>query len=51
MFASYDWFLSYLDELGKVTPEDVQRVARSYLRRQSRTMGVYLPVMDEELPS
>lgn len=43
MFASYDWFLNYLDKLGAVTPEDVQRVARTYLRPKNRILGVYVP--------
>ena len=51
MFANYDWFLTYLDALEKVTPEDVQQAAQSYLRLQNRTMGVYMPTQDEELLS
>jgi zinc protease len=51
MFANYDWFLSYLDALEKVASEDVQRAAQTYLRKQSRTVGVYMPTLDEELPS
>jgi zinc protease len=43
MFANYDWFLKYLDNLAAVTPEDVQRVAQKYLRPQARVIGVYLP--------
>ncbi len=43
MFARYDWFLTYLDKLAEVTPRDVQRVAREYLRPQSRIVGTYLP--------
>ncbi len=43
MFASYDWFLSYLDKLARVTPKDVQRVARQYLRPRSRVVGTYIP--------
>ena len=43
MFADYDWFETYLDKLAKVTPKDVQRVARKYLRRQSRVVGIYVP--------
>jgi zinc protease len=43
MFSSYDWFLNYLDNLSSVTPQDVQRVAREYLRPQNRVTGVYLP--------
>jgi zinc protease len=49
MFASYDWFLNYLENLAKVTPEDVQRVARAYLRTQNRILGIYLPSGDGEV--
>jgi zinc protease len=51
MFADYDWFLNYLDALEKVSPEDVQQAAQRYLRLQNRTMGVYMPTLDQELPS
>ena len=43
MFASYDWFEGYLDHLAAVTPEDVLRVAQTYLRPQNRVIGVYQP--------
>lgn len=43
MFASYAWFQTYLDKLAAVTPEDVQRVARTYLRRNARVVGTYRP--------
>jgi zinc protease len=43
MFSTYDWFVTYLDRLAAVTPEDVQRAAQTYLRPQQRTLGVYLP--------
>jgi zinc protease len=43
MFDSYDWFLSYLDRLAAVTPEEVQRIAQTYLRPQNRVLGTYLP--------
>ncbi len=43
MFADYSWFESYLDNLAKVTPKDVQRVAREYLRPQMRVVGTYVP--------
>ncbi len=46
MFASYDWFTTYLDQLAAVTPEDVLRVAQTYLRPQNRILGVYLPTHD-----
>lgn len=43
MFASYDWFLDYLDRLAAVTPEDVQKIAQTYLRPKNRVLGIYLP--------
>ncbi len=43
MFATYDWFESYLEKMSEVTPRDVQRVAREYLRPQTRVVGIYLP--------
>jgi len=43
MFDSYHWFQSYLDRLAEVTPEDVQRVARQYLQRSKRVVGIYRP--------
>jgi zinc protease len=43
MFANYDWFLNYLDNLAKVTPEDLQMAAQKYLRIQNRVVGTYLP--------
>ncbi|HEY5671903.1 MAG TPA: pitrilysin family protein [Anaerolineales bacterium] len=49
MFASYDWFTGYLDNLAAVTPGDVQRMAQVYLRPQNRIHGVYLPTGDGEV--
>jgi zinc protease len=43
MFATYDWFETYLDRLAKVTARDVKRVAREYLRPQRRVIGTYIP--------
>ncbi|MCS7252293.1 MAG: hypothetical protein NZ572_07745, partial [Thermoflexus sp.] len=43
VFADYTWFETYLERLAQVTPEDVQRVARTYLTRTNRTVGWYLP--------
>lgn len=48
MFATYDWFTSYLDKLAKVTPKDVQRVARQYFKPQARVVGTYIPNGMEE---
>ncbi len=40
-----DWRLLFLgrDDLKKVTREDVQRVAKAYLKESNRTMGVFIP--------
>lgn len=43
MFATYDWFLDYLDKLAAVTPAEVQRAAQSILRPQNRVVGTYVP--------
>lgn len=43
MFSTYDWFLRYLENLAAVTPEDVQRVAQTYLLHQKRITGFFLP--------
>ena len=43
MFADYNWFQSYLDNLAAVTPAEVQRVAQGYLQPRSRVVGTYIP--------
>lgn len=43
MFADTSWFSGYLERLAQVTPEDVLRVAQTYLRPQNRVLGVYVP--------
>jgi zinc protease len=48
MFASYDWFLTYLDKLAQVTPADVQKTAQKYLRPRNRVVGTYIPTGKEE---
>jgi len=41
-----DWRLKdkYLEGIRKVTPEDVQRVAKKYLVEDKRTVGILIPV-------
>jgi zinc protease len=43
--AMGDWrlFFLYRDQLRKVTLEDVQRVARQYLKPANRTVGLFVP--------
>lgn len=43
MFASYEWYTSYLDNLAGVTPNEVQRVAQTYFCPEQRVLGTYLP--------
>jgi len=54
--ASGDWRLLFLDRdrVKKVTPEDVARVARTYLKDSNRTVGVFIPTKNpdrSEIPS
>ena len=50
MFASQVWLEEYLDRLAAVTPDDVQRVAQTYLRKHNRVLGVYLPTGNGNQP-
>jgi zinc protease len=43
IFDTYDWFLSYLDKLTQVTPEQIQAIAQTYMRSNNRVLGVYRP--------
>jgi zinc protease len=41
--AGMKWFETFIDELAKVTVDDVQRAARTYLRPARRNVGWYVP--------
>ncbi len=43
IFANYDWFINYLDQLSKVTTADLQQIAQEYLQPSRRVIGAYLP--------
>lgn len=43
MFATYEWFVNYVDRLAAVTPADVQRIACTYLNSTNRVIGTYIP--------
>jgi len=49
--GSYRYLDTYLDLIAKVTPEDIQRVARGYLLDDSRTVGHYDPLPLDGVPS
>jgi zinc protease len=48
--AAGDWRLFFLhrDRVEKVTADDVNRVARTYLVRSNRTVGIYIPTQKAE---
>jgi zinc protease len=48
--AAGDWRLAFLgrDQLEKVTPADVARVASLYLRASNRTIGLFIPEQTPE---
>jgi len=48
MFAHYEWFESYLNRLAEVTPQDIQRVAQTYLRPQNRVVGEYRSTVNQK---
>jgi len=48
MFSTYDWFINCLDDLAKVTPEDIQRVSNQYLKPRNRVVGIYRPEGNSE---
>ncbi len=43
MFGKYDWFLNYVSELEKVTPEAILLAAQTWLNPARRVVGTYLP--------
>jgi zinc protease len=51
IFATYDWFIHYLDRLNEIKPADVQRVAEKYLQPNKRIVGLYLPDSNESAHS
>jgi len=51
IFDTYDWFLNYLDCLAEVTPQEVQRIAQTYLRPGNRVLGVYRPTENLGVPA
>ena len=47
MFSTYNWFTQYVEALERITPEDVQRIAQTYLHPTRRLVGAYIPTGSE----
>jgi zinc protease len=45
--ADWKWFVGYIDAMKRVTAEDVQRVARTYLVPGHATVGWFVPIRKE----
>jgi len=41
--ADIEWFTSFIDRFSRITRDDVQRVAQTYLTPRQRTVGWYIP--------
>jgi zinc protease len=41
--ADWEWYADYPAAIRRVSPEDVQRVARAYFKDESLTVGIFLP--------
>ena len=48
--SSYHDYLAMIDNVGRVTAEDVQRVAATYLTEMNRTVGWFIPTDDGGVP-
>lgn len=47
--ADWRYMVTYLDQIAKVTPADVQRVAKTYFQSQNRTVGWFVPQAANEV--
>lgn len=43
MFAHYDWFLNYVEQLNSVTPAKLLETAQKIMPANHRVVGIYLP--------
>jgi zinc protease len=42
--ADWKWFVHYLEQMRKVAPEDIQRVAKTYCIPEHATVGWFVPI-------
>ena len=45
---TYDYFNTYVEHIGTITPDDIMRVAQTYLIENNRTLGWSLPQHPEK---
>jgi len=43
MFAEYQWFEDYIQNLESISVQDIQNIAQKYLRPENRVVGVFRP--------
>ena len=48
MVGNWKMVEDYVPSIRKVTPEDIQRVAKKYLLPENRTVGVLIPLPPKE---
>ncbi|MEK6713616.1 MAG: insulinase family protein, partial [Nitrospirota bacterium] len=46
--AGTGYLESYIDEIRKVTAEDIMRVAQTYFSEDNRTVGVLVPLPNKQ---
>jgi zinc protease len=44
IFASYEWFETYIDRIASVTADEILDVVRKYFKPSNRVVGIYHPV-------
>jgi len=48
--ADWHFYIEYLDNIKRVTYEDVQRVAKKYFNRDNLTVGYFIPIAPSSQP-
>jgi len=45
--ANWEYYITYLDNVNKITVAEVQRAAKTYLDKMNRTVGYFIPLPPE----
>ncbi|HOJ00839.1 MAG TPA: pitrilysin family protein [Anaerolineaceae bacterium] len=48
IFASYDWYENYIQNLRSITDTDIQTFAQKHFAFHNRTIGIYFPTQEED---